>query len=80
MRNRTIVLFAATLSTFLIAGQTALADGGERDEYSIGVTWETDTTDAMENNKVNYSIPQNTEEETSAIHKELFPEYVSGRR
>ena len=75
MKNRTKVLFAATLSTFLVAGQTALAGGGERDEYSIGVVWETGTSDSMVKNRVNYSIPQMTEEEHSALQKELFPEY-----
>ncbi len=75
MKNRTIVLLAATLTTSLFAGQIAIAgEETERDEYSIGITW-LDADDTMETNKVNYSIPQKTEEEASAIHKELFPEY-----
>ena len=68
MKNRTIVLLAATLTTSLFAGQTAIAGQDvDRDEYSIG--------DSMEMDRVNYAIPQRTEEETSALHKELFPEY-----
>ena len=74
MKNRTIVLLAATLTTSLFAGQTAIAgEETERDEYSIGVVWT--VSDSMEMNRVNYSIPQRTEEEASALHKELFPEY-----
>ena len=78
MRNRTIVLLGATL-TFLFSSQTAMAidayEGAERDEYSIGVGWETasDTMDTSES-KVNYSLPQMTEDH-EALEKELFPEY-----
>ena len=78
MRNRTKVLLGATL-TFLFSSQTAMAidayEGAERDEYSIGITWET-ASNSMDtsNNKVNYSLSQETEDST-ALEKELFPEY-----
>ena len=68
---KTTTLLAATIVSFLIAGQSAMAGQDvERDEYSIGVVWSTDSMDA---GRVNYSI-ERTEEEASALDKELFPE------
>ena len=58
---KTTTLLAATLFSFLIAGQSAMAGQEvERDEYSIGVVWETD--ESQTTNRVNYSIQKNTEE------------------
>jgi hypothetical protein len=68
---KTPTLLAATLLSFFVAGQTAMAgEGAERDEYSIGVVWNTDFTDA---DRVNYSV-ERTEAEALALDKELFPE------
>ena len=69
----TKILLAATLTSLLIAGQTAMAGQDvERDEFSIGVVWNADTTLAS-TDRVNYSI-QAMDEEASALDKELFPE------
>ena len=58
---KTTTLLAATLFSFLIAGQSATAgQNEERDEYSIGVVWETDASQTT--NRTNYSIQENTEE------------------
>ena len=66
-------LLATTLISLLVAGQTAMAgQETERDEYSIGVVWNTDTNSAS-TDRVNYSF-QDMDEEASALDKELFPE------
>ena len=68
---KTTTLLAATIVSFLIVGQSAIAGQDvDRGEYSIGVVWSTDSMDAS---RVNYSV-ERTEEEALALDKELFPE------
>lgn len=68
---KTTTLLAATLFSFLMAGQSAMAGQDvERDEYSIGVVWEADEMQAT--NRVNYSMQE-------AIEETSFDEIEEGR-